>query len=71
MARKPTATVDIRQVIVKRKEALIVSFHKGDDLEPELVQFEARVNDKGEIELFCDEPLTVKPFSEWSHWPEG
>lgn len=71
MARIPRAAVDIRQVGIQRKETLTIYFHKGTFDEPELVQLEARVNDSGEIELFCNEPLQVRPFSEWSHWPEG
>lgn len=68
MTRKPKATVDIRQVNIHRDEALIIYFHKGTFDEPELVQFEAHVNGKDEIGLYCNEPLQVRPFSKLSHW---
>ena len=63
---KPIATTFVERVTIRANETLTLFFHQGNAYKPTLVLLEARVTETGEIELFCNEPLTVQPFSEWA-----
>ena len=55
----------IDHVTIGARETLTLYFQQGDEPNSKLIQFEARVTEGGAIELFCNTPLTVRPFSEW------
>ena len=69
MGRNPRASVFVDHVTLHMNDTLTVYFHQGDPFNPNMVQLEMRVNEHGEIELFCDENMKVQPFSLWTLMP--
>ena len=61
----PKASVSIESLVVRPRETITLWCSLGIPSNPHALQIEVRVTDARKVEVFCDEELDIKPFSEW------